>query len=148
MTPPATDSVVRQRGGPLLPVFAMNNGTPSLTSPGVLVVDDEEPIRNLLQLTLYRDGFRVLVAASGHEALLLAVASGQLHVAVVDRRMPDMSGEETAVALRRLSPRLPVLLIAGEPPVGGLPEGCTEFLQKPFALGNLVSRLRALLSRR
>jgi two-component system, OmpR family, response regulator len=123
----------------------MNNGTPSLTPPGVLVADDEESIRNLLQLTLYRDGFRVLVAASGRDALLLAVASGQLHVAVVDRRMPGMSGEETAVALRRLSPRLPVLLMAGEPPSGGLPEGCAEFLQKPFAMAQLVARLRVLI---
>jgi DNA-binding response OmpR family regulator len=126
-------------------VQSLHSATPP---PCVLVDDDERCVRDLLRLALEQGGFAVLTVPDGPAAVRLAAGSEPFDEALVDRGLPGMGGEETVVALRRLRPGVPVLLASGEPPEGGLPEGCAGLLLKPFALGNLVSRLRALLPRR
>jgi DNA-binding response OmpR family regulator len=130
------------------PVNAMNVLSLSAPAPGVLVVDDEKCIRDVLQLAFELEGFRVLAVEGGAEAVaLLESGTEAVDVALVDRHMAGMSGEETVTSLRRLCPDLPILLVAGEPPLGGLPAGCTDFILKPFGLRGLVARIRALIER-
>jgi DNA-binding response OmpR family regulator len=143
--PPTVNSVVRRPGGFPHPVFAMIDRTPLPSAPRILVVDDEPAIRDLLCRALPAAGFRVLHAAGGAEALALLGAEPESpDVALVDRNMPGMGGEETAAAIQRLRPGLPILLATGEFD-GRLPESCAGLILKPFSLGNVVARLRELI---
>jgi CheY-like chemotaxis protein len=140
------DSVVLRPVGNSSPVFPMNGNPSRPASPVVLVVEDEEIVRECLRATLQGAGFHVLSAANGVEALaLLDAAPEPIDVALVDRNMPRMNGDETVAELRRLRPELPVLLATGDPYRTDLPAGCAGFLLKPFTTAELLAQLRALL---
>jgi CheY-like chemotaxis protein len=124
----------------------MNGDTPRSTPPVVLVVEDEQLVRDCLLLALQGAGFDVLHAANGVEALaLIDAGAGPIDVALVDRNMPRMGGDETVAELRRLRPELPILLATGDPARTDLPEGCAGFLLKPFTTAELTTQLRELL---
>ena len=73
----------------------------------VLVVDDEQDVRDLLTCMLSSEGYEVTTAADGAQALPAATA-GSFDVATVDLRMPGLNGRETLAALHRLAPGMPV----------------------------------------
>jgi len=80
----------------------------------ILVVDDEDNIRSVLQRTLIRHNYRVLVASDGKKALdVFAQNIGKVKLVMVDVIMPVMDGEQTVRALRQLQPNLPVLAMSG-----------------------------------
>lgn len=116
----------------------------------ILVVEDEAGIRALMRKILNRQGYHVLEAASGGEALGLAQSyAGRVRLLITDIVMPEMSGRELAAQLSEKTPDLPVLYISGysgEAAIdsGQLPAG-VEFLQKPFTLGSLVNRVQSML---
>lgn len=121
-------------------------------SPGaVLVVDDDAAIRRSLERGLRLSGFRVRTAGSGSEALA-EIRRTPPDVLVLDVSMPGMSGIEVCTRLRDDGQDLPVLMLSAldetADRIAGLQAGGDDYLVKPFALPELVLRLRALLRRR
>jgi len=109
----------------------------------VLVVDDDTMVRTLAARVLVLEGYRVLMAGNGEEALSIARASvGKLSLVVTDIRMPEMDGTELAAHLARLTPAPPVLFVSGFTVHGDLPG---PFLPKPFAPRALAEQVRAIL---
>jgi two-component system, OmpR family, response regulator MprA len=116
----------------------------------ILVVDDERPVREALDRALRLEGYEVDTAADGQEALL-AVAKRGVDAVVLDVLMPVLDGLETCRMLRRQDNRTPVLMLTARHEVSdrvaGLDAGADDYLVKPFALEELLARLRALLRR-
>jgi two-component system KDP operon response regulator KdpE len=119
------------------------------TEPMVLVVDDEAGILRLLKLELSEQGFRVITAANGEEALQLAEEQ-RPDIVLLDIIMPELTGPEV---LRRLRERWPVPVIfvtakdAEADKVRGLEFGADDYIVKPFSPDELAARIRAVLRR-
>jgi len=115
----------------------------------ILVVDDDRKITDMLRRTLAYEGYRVLTAADGHEAL--AVAQTQRpDLVVLDWLMPGLGGIEVAKRLRGADDALILMLTARdavEDRVTGLDSGADDYLVKPFTPPELLARIRALLRR-
>lgn len=120
------------------------------SGPDVLVVDDDADIRVSLERGLRLSGFSVRTAASGRAALA-AVAEREPSCIVLDVDMPGMDGVAVVSALREQGIQAAVCmlsaLISVDDRVTGLAAGADDYLVKPFALTELVARLRALLRR-
>ena len=116
----------------------------------ILVVDDERAVRESLGRALELEGYRVEYAADGGEALY-RLESEQPDAIVLDVLMPGIDGLEVARRVRRAGNRVPVLMLTAreevQDRVAGLDAGADDYLTKPFALEELVARLRALLRR-
>jgi two-component system response regulator MprA len=116
----------------------------------ILIVDDEPAVRDALQLALSCDGYDVDSAVNGREALELVECSSPDAV-VLDVLMPQLSGLEVCRRLRTRGDRTPVLMLTARDAVSdrvaGLDAGADDYLVKPFALDELLARLRALLRR-
>ncbi|MFG2304557.1 response regulator transcription factor [Actinacidiphila glaucinigra] len=125
--------------------------TEAHTGGRVLVADDDAAIRRSLQRGLRLEGFSVSLADGGRAALA-AVRDGAPDVVVLDISMPDLSGIEVCRTLREEDDDVPVLMLSAldeaADRVAGLQAGADDYLVKPFALQELVLRLRALLRRR
>jgi two-component system, OmpR family, response regulator MprA len=117
----------------------------------VLVVDDERAVRDSLRRALELEGYDVELAADGEEALERLAQNGEPDAVVLDILMPKMDGLEVCRRLRREGHRLPVLMLTArdevENRVAGLDAGADDYVTKPFALEELLARLRALLRR-
>ena len=119
-------------------------------SPRVLVTDDEDNIRFLLDAALRHFGFDVVLAANGREALG-AVADDKPDLIVLDVMLPDLDGFEVCRRLRADGVRVPVLFLTArdgtEEKVRGLTLGGDDYVTKPFSLEEVVARVRAILRR-
>jgi two-component system response regulator MprA len=117
----------------------------------VLVVDDERAVRDSLRRALELEGYDVELAADGEEALERLAQNGEPDAVVLDILMPRMDGLEVCRRLRREGHSLPVLMLTArdevENRVAGLDAGADDYVTKPFALEELLARLRALLRR-
>ena len=110
--------------------------------PRILVVDDEEEVREILAETLEDFGYAVLTAASGEEALPVLAGNGGVAMVITDVRMPGMSGLELADEVRRRWPTVKIVLISGYFVPQASPQ---RFLKKPFHMKDLHSLIRAEL---
>ncbi|MFD8088104.1 response regulator transcription factor [Kitasatospora sp. NPDC059722] len=116
----------------------------------VLVVEDDPGVRNTLDQLLRFEGYEVLTTADGQEALEL-LDRRRPDLAVVDVVMPRLDGLALCRMLRRRGDRLPVLVLTARHQLGdrvaGLDAGADDYLAKPFAVEELLARIRALLRR-
>jgi two-component system KDP operon response regulator KdpE len=120
-----------------------------IAEPVVIAVDDEKSILQLVRAALDGQGFHVLTAQSGDEAVRLS-EQYRPDVALIDIRMPDVNGLETMRRLRAVK-QMPVILLTamGESrdKVRGLEQGADDYLTKPFDPDELAARVRAVLRR-
>jgi two-component system KDP operon response regulator KdpE len=114
------------------------------TKPNALVVDDEIQIRRLLKVCLEGNGYRVLEAATGQEAITQA-AQHPLEVVLLDLGLPDMDGVTVLQRLREWT-RVPVIVLSvrdrEEDKISALDNGADDYVTKPFSAGELLARLR------
>jgi two-component system phosphate regulon response regulator PhoB len=120
--------------------------------PLVLVVEDEAPLVTLLRYNLEKEGFAVAEAADGEEALL-RIAEQKPDAVLLDWMLPLLSGIEVCRQIRRApaTRSLPVIMLTARGEEGdrvrGLNSGADDYVVKPFSLGELVARLRAVIRR-
>ena len=116
----------------------------------ILVVDDDRAVRDALRRALTLAGYEVQSAEGGQQALT-QVATGVPDAVVLDIGMPDIDGIEVCRRLRRTGNRVPILMLTArdaiEDRIDGLDAGADDYLVKPFDVGELKARIRALLRR-
>ena len=116
----------------------------------ILVVDDDRAVRDSLRRSLAFNGYQVELASDG-QAALDAIAGDRPDALVLDVMMPRVDGLEVCRRLRSAGDDLPVLVLTAREAVSdrvaGLDAGADDYLAKPFALEELLARLRALLRR-
>jgi len=115
-----------------------------------MVVDDEPAMREALELALRLDGFEVQLARDGRDAIR-QLPSARPDVVLLDVLMPELDGIEVCRRMRDAGDRTPVLMLTArdevDDRVAGLEAGADDYLAKPFALPELLARLKALLRR-
>lgn len=121
-----------------------------MTPQLVLVVDDEPAIHRFLKPSLTAEGYRVLQAMNGAEALTLA-AEKQPDIVVLDLGLPDIDGKVVIQRLRQVS-SVPIIVLSARDreveKIRSLDLGADDFVNKPFSVGELMARLRAALRHR
>ncbi len=117
----------------------------------ILVVDDEESMRQLLEIALGKVGHRVTTAASGNRALKL-IETDSFDLVISDIKMPDMSGVEVLRYIKQAEPSVPVIMItayaSAETAVEALRLGAYDYLTKPFKMDELKSNVENALEKR
>jgi two-component system, OmpR family, response regulator MprA len=117
----------------------------------ILVVDDERAVRESLRRALELEGYEIELAADGSEALYRLEGSEEPDAVILDVLMPGVDGLEVCRRLRGSGSKLPVLMLTArtevEDRVAGLDAGADDYVTKPFALEELLARVRALLRR-
>ncbi len=135
-----TTAAPGQSGEPLLA------GRPA---PRILVVEDQPQLQRALQLNLRARHYEVLIASAGREALAVASTSPP-DAMILDLGLPDMDGTEVIVSFRGWS-RAPIIVLSGRTSpgdkIGALDAGADDYVTKPFAMAELLARLRAALRR-
>jgi DNA-binding response OmpR family regulator len=121
-----------------------------MTGERILIVEDERAVARGLEYGLQSEGFVVLLAETGRQALHLARGADP-HLILLDLRLPDISGFDVCRQLRAEGKRMPILMLTARDEevdkVLGLELGADDYVVKPYSLRELVSRIRALLRR-
>jgi two-component system response regulator MprA len=117
----------------------------------ILVVDDERAVRESLRRALELEGYEIELAGDGSEALYRLESTEEPDAMILDVLMPGVDGLEVCRRIRGSGSKLPVLMLTArtevEDRVAGLDAGADDYVTKPFALEELLARVRALLRR-
>jgi two-component system, OmpR family, KDP operon response regulator KdpE len=118
-----------------------------MSSPAILIVDDESQIRKMLSITLHANDYKVLEASSGKEALTL-VASRPPDLILLDLGLPDINGQDLLKHFREWYSN-PIIILSVQSDeadiVKALDSGANDYLVKPFRTGELLARIRSAL---
>lgn len=119
---------------------------------GILLADDEDNLREIIQLNLVQEGFNVFPAKNGKEAFeIFLKEKNQLHLALLDVSMPKMNGFELCEKIKSIDKNFPVFFLTVRSErndrVYGLKLGADDYLSKPFDLEELLLRVKKILSR-
>lgn len=118
--------------------------------PKILIVEDDPAVRLSLRITCQREGFAIVEAGSGQDALRL-VTQEKPDLVLLDLLLPDMNGLDVCRALRQQSSALPIIMLTAKneeiDKVVGLELGADDYVTKPFSPRELVARIRAVLRR-
>lgn len=116
----------------------------------ILVVDDEPHIVLGLKDALEFEGFRVVTASTGSDAVV-AFEAERPDAVLLDLMLPDQNGYQVCQRLRQVDPRVPVIMLTAKSQeadkIRGLDSGADDYVTKPFSLGELTARIRALFRR-
>lgn len=116
----------------------------------ILVVEDEPQLALGLKDALEFEGFRVLTCGKGREGVGLAKAE-KPHAVLLDLMLPDINGYQVCEEIRRTDPVVPILMLTAKSQeadkIRGLDAGADDYVTKPFSVGELVARLRAIFRR-
>jgi CheY-like chemotaxis protein len=140
---PVADAAVDEPSGGIV-------GALPRASEAVLLIEDAEPLREMVREILEAEGYRVLAAEDAERALALATAhTGPIALAITDVVMPGMSGPVAAERLKLLRPEIRVLFMSGytDEAIGdqGVLDRDTHFIQKPFSGEALLRKVREVL---
>ncbi len=117
----------------------------------MMLVDDEERFLSTTQKLLSRKGYDILTASSGAEALDI-LRTHNIHVVILDVKMPGMDGIETLQAIKRNYPLIEVIMLTGhgtiDSAVEGLKSGATDYLTKPTDVQDLIEKAEAAFGKR
>jgi signal transduction histidine kinase len=148
-----TVTLLLREAAPQAPVANLARRSPqvgSVQTGTVLLVDDDPAVRDVVRGGLELRGFKVLDVASGEAALEAAQGAGERpQAAVIDYAMPGMDGAQTAEELRRVIPRLPIILASGHADTVAIERalgGSATILRKPFDMQTLTDELTRLMS--
>ncbi|WP_261305481.1 response regulator transcription factor [Paenibacillus andongensis] len=115
----------------------------------ILIVDDEEKIREVVVSYLQSEGYQTVEAGTGSKALEL-IRGGNVDLLILDLMLPDMSGEHVCRVIRQFSP-VPVIMLTAkvseDDRVQGLTLGADDYVMKPFSPRELTARVKAILRR-
>jgi DNA-binding response OmpR family regulator len=119
-------------------------------APRILLVDDEQPIQTLLSFPLQRDGYEVVQASDGNEALA-RFSEQAFDLVVLDLMLPRMDGLEVCKRLRAKGSTVPIIMLTAKSEeidkVLGLELGADDYITKPFSMREFRSRVKAALRR-
>jgi len=117
----------------------------------MMLVDDEERFLSTTKKLLARKGYDVLTATSGSEALEKLITN-DIHVVILDVKMPGMDGIETLKAIKRTYPLVEVIMLTGhatvESAIEGLKSGATDYLMKPTDVEDLIAKAEEAFEKR
>jgi DNA-binding response OmpR family regulator len=121
--------------------------------PTVLLVEDDENARNSMAKVLVREGYMVLTAGSGHDAMgLLHAPLSPIDVVVLDVHLPDVSGIDLCARLRQQHPTLPIVVVTGEARPEEVAQllslGVHRYFLKPMSVDELLATVEAALTER
>lgn len=117
----------------------------------ILVVDDEQAIREITQKSLIANNYQVIVASDGIEAIAIyAQHKDKIRAAIIDMMMPNMDGSDTIHTLRKMNPHLPVVLVSGLVASSQIYHNMqdsqlTQFLAKPYTTSELLTKLHLVI---
>jgi len=117
----------------------------------ILLVEDEEKLARFVELELCHEGYTVTKAFTGRDGFELA-SSGNFDLILLDIMLPELNGMEVLRRLRRSSVKIPVIMLTARDEimdkVAGLDQGADDYITKPFAIEELLARIRAVLRKR
>ncbi|MCS6960690.1 MAG: response regulator transcription factor [Pseudanabaenaceae cyanobacterium SKYGB_i_bin29] len=136
----------------MLSTEALRPPQPEYTLGSILIVEDEDTIRETIALALQEEGYAVLLAEDGYAALSMAHRSNPLDLIILDIMLPYINGLDLCRMLRHEGNSVPVLMLSAKGSesdrIVGLEVGADDYLTKPFGMGELIARCRALMRRR
>ncbi|MGQ9745008.1 MAG: sigma-54-dependent transcriptional regulator [Dissulfurimicrobium sp.] len=130
--------------------LSANPFDPALARPAILVVDDDQSLREFLGILLQKEGYDVALAASGDEALEILKGRHDISVVLSDIRMPGMDGITLLREVKKTRPRMPVILITAfgsmDSAVSAMKEGALDYITKPFRIDEIRKVIRQAVS--